>query len=287
MMFDFKKIYLLLIVIILTYSCEDVIEVDTPSTPPRLTIDALVRVDTENPITKITITAGTTSSFFEEVEPSSLDLIVISNPDYVPMSSLDESTITLSEVAPGVYEGEKNTQFFTEGELQLTIEHQGQRYLARTRYTRSSRIDNLEQGDNSLFSEDDKEIKISFSDDGEVDNFYLFDFGKGDYLVTEDEFYQGQTFSFSYFIEDGEDSVVDIALLGVDEPFYNYMNQLIVQAGGDQGPFQTPAATVRGNIINITNNNDIDSFDNVEGSNNFALGYFAVCETFEASIVLE
>ena len=65
------------------------------------------------------------------------------------------------------------------------------------------------------------------------------------------------------------------------------MNQLIVQSGGDQGPFQTPSATVRGNIINVTNIDNIDSFDNVEDRDNFALGYFAVCQTFRDSIVIE
>ncbi|GAB5472722.1 MAG: DUF4249 domain-containing protein [Maribacter sp.] len=271
----------------LIFSCEDVIEVDTPSSPPRLTIDALVRIDSSQPTTTISVKAGVTSSFFVEVEPTDLNQIFLINPDYVPTSPLDERSIPLTEVAPGVYEGTKNTTFFTEGELQLVIEHEGQRYLALTRYAPSARIDTIEQGDNSLFSENDKEIKISFSDDGAIDNFYLFDFGRGDYLVTEDEFYQGQSFNFSYFIEDGAGRKVDIALLGVDEPFYNYMNQLIVQAGGDQGPFQTPAATVRGNIINVTDIDNIDSFDNVENSDNFALGYFAVCETFESTIILE
>lgn len=265
----------------LILSCEDVVEVDTPSSPPRLAIDALVRIDSEASMTTISITAGITSSFFEEVESTDLDQIVLSNPEYVPTSPLDERFLVLTAVAPGVYEGEKNTTFFTEGELQLAIEHQGQSYLARTRYARSAPIETIEQGNNSLFSENDKEIKISFSDDGGIDNFYLFDFGRGDYLVTEDEFYQGQSFNFSYFIEDGAGRKVDIALLGVDEPFYNYMNQLIVQAGGDQGPFQTPAATVRGNIINVSD------IDNVDNSDNFALGYFAICETFESSIILE
>lgn len=287
MMFELRKLFILLVLTSLSFSCEDVIEVDTPTTPPRLTIDALVRVDSNNPTTKITVKAGVTSSFFADVEPTSLDQVVLLNPDYIPTSASDAPAVTLTEVAPGIYEGEKDTKFFTEGELQLALEHDGQRYLAMTRYASSSRIDNIEQGDNSLFSENDKEIKISFSDDGSINNFYLFDFGRGDYLVTEDEFYQGQTFSFSYFIEDGVGRIVDVALLGVDEPFYNYMNQLIVQAGGNQGPFQTTAATVRGNIINITDIDNINSFDNVENSNNFALGYFAVCETFETSIVLE
>ena len=287
MVIDFKRIVVLLMIISLTHSCQDVIEVETPNTVPRLTIDALVRVDTDEEITKISVTAGTTSSFFEDIVPATLDEIILNNPDYVPTSALDTPSIVLTEVAPGVYEGEKNTSFFTEGELQLGIVHEGQRYLALTRYASSSPIESLEQGDNILFSEDEKEIIISFSDNRELDNFYLFGFGFGDYIVVEDEFFQGQTFSFSYFVEDGEGRVVNVELLGVTEPFYNYMNQLIVQAAGDQGPFQTPAATVRGNIINVTNIDNIDSFDNVEDSNNFALGYFAVCETFEASIMLE
>ena len=53
------------------------------------------------------------------------------------------------------------------------------------------------------------------------------------------------------------------------------MNQLIVQSGGDQGPFQTPAATVKGNIINTTN------------ADNFALGYFAIGQVFNDTLIIE
>jgi hypothetical protein len=287
MVFDFRKLSLLLLLTSLTISCEDVIEVETPSSPPRLAVDAVVRVDSSEPTTTVTIKAGLTSSFFESVEPVKLDVAMITNADYSPQSPIEERSLPLIEVAPGIYEGTKNTSFFIEGELQLIIVHNGMRYLALTRLAPSATIQSVTQGDASLFSEDDKEVKISFTDDGAIDNFYLFDFGQSDYLVTEDEFYQGETFNFSYFIEDGAGRTVDIALLGVNEPFYNYMNQVIVQAGGDQGPFQTPSATVRGNIINVTNVDDISSFNTIENSNNFALGYFAVCETFEASIVLE
>ena len=285
-MFDLKKLVLVLLTF-MTISCEDVIEVETPSTPPRLTIDALVRVNKDIATTKISVKAGTTSSFFEDVEPTKLDQVVVFNPDYIPTSALDEGALTLSEVSPGVYEGEKNTKFFTEGELQLAIEHDGQSYLALTSFASGAKIDTIEQGDNSLFSENDKEIIISFTDDGEIENYYLFDFGRGEYLVTEDKFYQGQTFTFSYFIEDDANRKVDISLLGVDKPFYDYMDQLIVQAEGNQGPFQTPSATVRGNIINITDIDTTGSLDTIENSNNFALGYFAVCETFETSIILK
>lgn len=152
-----------------------------------------------------------------------------------------------------------------------------------------SPISSLEQGDDTLFSGNETEVEISFEDNGERDDFYLLDLDFGDYLVTEDEFYNGQTFNFSYFYDEEVEAgtEINISILGVDEQFYNYMNQITVQAGGDQGPFQTPSATVRGNIINITNIDNINSFDNVEDSNNFALGYFAVCQTFSDSIIIE
>ena len=65
------------------------------------------------------------------------------------------------------------------------------------------------------------------------------------------------------------------------------MDQLIVQAGGNQGPFQTPVATVRGNVINVTGIDNITVTDNVERTNNFALGYFAVVQEFKQTITIE
>jgi len=284
-----KKIFGILFMALLFMGCEDVVDVEVPQTPPRLSIDGLVRLDADQAITTVQIKASLTSSFFEEVTPAELNSISIINPDYEPTSTLDSQALDLLEVAPGIYEGSKRTIFFTQGELQLAIEHDDQRYLALTRFVPSSPIISLEQGDDTLFSGNETEIEVTFTDDVNRDDFYLVDLDFGDYLVTEDEFYNGRTFKFSYFYDDGVEAgrEINISLLGVDEPFYNYMNQLIVQAGGDQGPFQTPSATVRGNIINITEIDTVNSFGNVENSDNFALGYFAVCQTFTETIVVE
>jgi len=283
-----RLLYILSFTLIMV-SCEDVVEVDLPQAEPRLMIDALVRLDENEAVTTVTIKANVTSSFFDEVTPADLTSASIINADYVPSGALDLSVIPLLEISPGVYEGSKQTGFFTEGELQLAVEHNGQRYLALTRYVPSTPITSLEQGTGTLFSGDETEVKVAFNDVDERDDFYLLDLDFDEYLVTEDEFYQGQTFEFSYFYDQNIDpgNEVTISLLGVDESFYNYMIQLIVQAGGDQGPFQTPSATVRGNIINVTNIDNVNSFDNVEDPNNFALGYFAVCQTFTDSIVIE
>jgi hypothetical protein len=276
-----KKIFGLLLVVIFSLGCEDVIEVDVPQTPSRLSIDGLIRLDTNKSVTTVTIKVSLTNSFFGEITPADLTNISIINMDYIPTGALDLQSINLTETAPGTYQGTKGTNFFTEGELQLAITHEGQRYLARTSFVPASPISNLEQGDGTLFSGNETEVKVTFTDDGDREDFYLVDLDFGDYLVTEDEFYQGQSFEFSYFYDNdvvpGQE--INISLLGVEEQFFNYMNQVVVQSGGDQGPFQTPSATVRGNIINIT--------DNTENSDNFALGYFAVCQTFTETIVIE
>ncbi|TMM53638.1 DUF4249 family protein [Maribacter algarum] len=284
-----KKVFSLVFVILFFTGCEDVIEVDVPQTPPRLAIDALIRLDASKAITTVEIKANLTSSFFGDITPAELTNISIINPDYVPTSPLDSQALPLNELIPGVYQASKSTIFFTEGELQLAIQHDGQRYLALTRFVPSSPIISLEQGDGTLFAGNETEVEVAFTDNPDREDFYLVDLDFGDYLVTEDEFYNGQTFRFSYFYDEGVEPgrEINISLLGVDEPFYNYMNQLIVQSGGDQGPFQTPSATVRGNIINITNIDNVNSFDNVEDSDNFALGYFAVCQTFTDTIIIE
>lgn len=270
-------------------SCEDVVEIDTPITPPRLTIDALIRVDTSKEATTVTVTASLTSSFFTNNEPAELNSISIRNPDYVPTSPLDANFVSMTEVSPGVYVGSKQTSFFTSGELQLLLDHEGNNYIALTSFAPSTTIVALEQGDNTLFSEDDKEVVVTFLDNKNEDNFYLVDLDFGEYLVTEDAFYQGKPFTFSYFYDDSVKSgrEIRISLLGIDESFYNYMSMLIDQSSPNLGPFQTPAATVRGNIINVTDINNIDSFDNVENSNNFALGYFAICQTHTNTITIE
>ncbi len=284
-----KRIYYFLILTISFFSCEDVIEVDAPSEPQRLTVDAVLRLDTSQAVTTAIIKVGLSSSFFDSNDVAEVDQIIIQNLDYEPSSPLDQNFIIFSETEPGIFQGSKSTSFFTSGTLFLNINYGEERYFASTAFVPSVPIDSLEQGDGTLFTGDETEVVVSFSDTPDRDDFYLFDFDFNEYLVTEDEFYQGQTFEFSYFYDDGIEAgrTLEISILGVDESFYNYMNQLIVQSGGDQGPFQTPAATVRGNIINVTDIDNMEVFDNVEQNDNFALGYFAIVQEFKESITIE
>lgn len=296
-----KKIGFLWLVFLVLVGCEDVVEVDLPEVDSRLFVDAFIRVDENDPITRIRVNAGLTSSFFDDIPPADLQDITIINLDQ-PSGSGIPSFVTLTQTSPGVYEAQEVTSFFTSGRLLLSITHEGQSYAALTNYIPAVPIEQVSQGDQTLFSGDETEIIISFVDAPDREDYYLFDLDFNEYLVTEDLFYPGQRFEFSYFYDDGldEGQELQISLMGVDIGFYNYMNQLIVQSGGDQGPFQTPTATVRGNIINVTgvNIDDIDfeninSLEDLEGIDpenvreGFPLGYFAVSQTYSSSIIIE
>ncbi|WP_027067290.1 DUF4249 family protein [Maribacter sp. Hel_I_7] len=296
------RYFLLLLTLTLFISCEDVIDVDLPENETRLIVNGVIRVDKTQDYLPIEIRVSESSSFFENNTIASIKSAIIyygtPNPD-APEILEGGGVSNLAELEPGsgiwvpdpTFDSDQRIRVssINEGDVfQLTIETNEERFFATTTYVKSVPIDSLVQGDETLFSGDETEVIVSFTDRGDSDDFYVLDLDFGEFLVTEDEFYQGQTFVFSYFydneLELNTSSVVDISLLGADEAFYNYMNQIIVQSGGDQGPFQTPAATVRGNIINITGIDNNKVFDNVERTNNFALGYFAIVEEYKDSI---
>ncbi|MEO9893393.1 hypothetical protein [Aurantibacter sp.] len=281
-----KKLTPLFLSIFWTFiSCQDVITVDPPTEAPRLSIDALIRIDESLTVTTAVINVSLSNSFFGQTEPTDVDLISIRNIDY-PSDDLNQNILILEKSNQGEYSGAKETEFFTNGSLELYIEHNNERYYAQTIYVPTVPIETLEEGNQTLFTGEETEIVLSITDTPNRTDFYLFDFSFNEYLVSEDTFYKGQNFEFSYFYEDGLRSgySLEVSVMGVDEQFYNYMNQIIVQAGGDQGPFQTPAATVRGNIINITNGLDTVSEDQ---ESNYPLGYFSVSQEFKKTITLE
>ena len=268
-------------VFLISIGCQDVIEVDLPTEEPRLVIDALIKIDDINRQTALVqVKASLSSSFFDSVSPAQLEEITIKN-------TTTNTTLTLVESIPGtgLYENEWEMEQLTQGALELNIKHADQIYLAKTTFVPTVPIDELEQGNTTLFGEEETEVIVSFTDEGTRDDFYLFDFDFGEYLVTEDEFYQGQQFEFSFFYDSKleDERLVIISIYCVDYDFYIYMNQLIFQSGTYTGPFSSPATTVKGNIINVTNNSDSLNVDNV----NFALGYFAVCQTFSDSLLIK
>ncbi len=258
----------------LLFGCQETISVDLPTEEPRLILDAIIRVnDPTQVVSAIDVKASLSSSFFEENVPANLTEIRLTN-----NSSQNLVVLTQEEEDSGVYSGLWSTNELINGDITLTAVYNGEIYTAETSYVPSTPILNVAQGDKTLFEGNETEIVITFEDRKGSDDFYLFDLDFSQFLVSEDTFYKDQAFTFSYFYDNNLSAgrEINITLLGVNESFYNYMNLLILQSsGGDQGPFQTPSTTARGNFINTSNNA------------NFALGYFAICQTYSGSIVIE
>lgn len=299
-----RYILILITSIIFLTSCEDVIEVELPENDPRLIVNGIIRVDETKEFLPIEILFTESSSFFEENTIASIESAIINygTPSQNDPEILEGGGVSiLTELEPGsgkwvpdpTLESDQRIRVsgIKEGDVfQLIIETNDEQYFATTTYVKSVPIDSLEQGDQTLFSGDEIEVIVTFTDRADSDDYYVLDLDFGEYLVTEDKFYQGQTFVFSYFYDNNlgltTSSKIEISLLGADKTFFNYMNQIIVQSGGDQGPFSTPAATVRGNIINITEIDNNQISDSLEQSDNFALGYFAIVEEYKDSIII-
>lgn len=298
-----KRLFLLGIMWVALVGCEDVIEVEVPMEEPRLVVDGLLRVDTTQTYVPVEVRLTQTAGFFDEIQPvTDADQVIIIlqtlDEDGLPADTGTRSLTQLEE-GSGVYVPDpsfdadqrllvstvvENDILFT-----LVVSWRGRRYAAQTKYVTSVAIDELRLGDGTLFGEDETELIVRFTDNPDRDNFYVFDFGFGNFLASEDTFYKGQEFEFSYFYdEDFEPGTeLEVGLLGADRTFFNYMDLLIEQTEGQQGPFQTPVATVRGNVFDVTDLDNIENVDNAAQPEVFPLGYFAIVQEFTERITIE
>ncbi len=293
-------LYGLMFSLLLCVACEDVIDVETPTTDPRLVVDALIRVDETASFLPVQVKVSLTDNFFNEIPATELESIVIIYEEFEDGVSSFTGSSTLAEVSPGTGIYEPDPDFMDDQRIptvvtfaervvfSLIIEHQGRTYFAETAYVPAVPIISVQQGNGKFLSDDDTELIVLFADDPSRNNNYIFDFNFDEFLVTDDEFYQGQLFQFSYFydrqFEPGTE--IEINILGADQSFYNYMDLLIEQSEEATGVFQTPVATVRGNVFDITGIDNIDLLDNVNRPDDFPLGYFAVVQEFSQTVTI-
>lgn len=274
-----------IIMVMTSLSCEDVVEVDVAPNEKRLIVDGIVRVDVDNPSTEVRVKVSETSSFFGEIQPAVLENIILNNLTNPPMGDPP----ILDPVGPGVYAATFPTSQIMTDRWVLIITYEEKFYLAFAEFTPTVPIDELEFGDGNLLDEDDTELVVTFTDQEDRDDYYIFDFDFDNFLVTEDEFYQGQQFEFSYFydenLETGEE--LEVSILGADKGLYDYMNIILEQTDDGFDFFETPVATVHGNVFNATSIDNLENFNNVNTPDNFPLGYFTFVQEYKQTIVVE
>lgn len=271
-----KKIFLFPVLLLFIFTnCEKVVDIEVPSTTPKLIIDAVFEIYfDENPVRANTIVKLSKSAdYFDETIPS------VTNATVFITNLSDNSIINFSDAnAEGNY---TPISTFIPAEnvvYELTIVYENNTYKGTASRVKSTPLTSVVQGDKTLFSGEETEVKVTFTDDEIKENYYLFDFSNKLFLTIEDRFFNGSEYNFSYFY--GEDDVklpttVNIKMSGITKEFFTYYRVLINQSGQNAGgPFETVPSSLLGNMINITD------------ESKFPLGYFHISETDSVSLNL-
>lgn len=270
------KLILLFLFTLLISGCEEVINVDLDTAEPRLVIEASLQWQKGTPGNEQTVKLTTTTGYFDSNIPTVSGATVF-------VTDSDNTVFNFNENLPdsGVY---VCTDFVPviEKTYVLIVILNGETYTATETFKSVAEITKIEQNNEGGFTGSDIEIKTFFNDPADTANYYMFRYKSSvaaipNYEVDTDEFFQGNEFFGFYTNEDiAAGANLEITLYGISKRYFEYMNKLISVAGGNSGgPFSTPPATVRGNIVNETN------------SKNYALGYFNLSETDVRSYIIE
>lgn len=254
-------------------SCEDVVNLDLETGETKLVIDAEIIWKKGTTGNEQTIKISKTAAFYSGSTPK------VSGAQ-VRVENSNGDIFTFNETEAGVY---KCTNFVPviDMDYKLFITAEGQSYTATEKLTSTTPINKIEQKIVPDFGgEDVIELTFYYNDPVDQKNFYVTDYQSDfliypEYEITDDEFYNGNEISTRYSHEDDikPGSVVKITHRGVSKNFFNYW-KLILDAS-NSNPFSVPPGNIRGNIVN-TNNAD-----------NYAFGYFRLCEADERSYVVQ
>ena len=263
------KNIILLLSLFTFFGCEDVIDIEVPSSESKLIIDAIFEVyHNHTPVTANTVVKlRESANYFDDEIP------VITNTATVLLKDLTNNIDIIFE------DNNSDGNFvpidpfipIENVDYELNIFYNEDLYQSQSQLITTTGFGEVYQGNSTLFTGEEIEVNVSFIDDINTENNYLFNFSNDLFLPIQDRFFNGSTYNFSYFYQEGEveiPSTVLIKMSGVTKEYLTYFNVLISQSGEQAGgPFETIPSSLLGNIVNTTNNE------------NFPLGYFHISET--------
>lgn len=270
-----KLTYLILLSFFTIVSCEDVIDVDVNSAEPKLVIDASLNWIKGTASNRQFIKLSLTAPYFDNtIPPATGAIVAVSDSNNNTFNFIEESNtgIYINEI----FNPEIGVTY------NLSISYNNEVYTGTETLLPIAPIEFVEQKNEGGFSGDEIEIKAFYTDPGNIENFYLFEFivfsrNELSLEVYDDEFTDGnQIFAFhsDENLEKGDELVIRSS--SISERNYEFLNILLQQTDDESGdPFETQPATVRGNCINQTN------------PSNFPLGYFRVSETDVFTYLIE
>nr|WP_315170265.1 DUF4249 domain-containing protein [uncultured Flavobacterium sp.] len=258
--------FLVFILALLSVSCEDVVDVDLNTAPPKLVIEAAINWQKGTAGNQQRIKLTTTTDYFSSTIPKVSGAIV----------TITNSTNTVFNFVEMPNTGEYFCSNFVpviDETYTLSVVSKGQTYTATETLQAVAPITKLEQKNDGGFTGKEIEVKAFYNDPANTPSYYLYKYVysnqvKSNLYVDRDDFFDGnEFFSISQNDELKKGDKIEITHYGISKAYYNYMSILVSIAGNNGGgPFQSPPATVRGNIINTAD------------KANYPLGYFSLSE---------
>ncbi|MEO7977650.1 DUF4249 domain-containing protein [Flavobacterium sp.] len=271
--FKSKALALLsLLFVLMSSSCEEVVTLDLETGKAKIVIDAeiLWNKDTDGKTQTIKISKMAPYYNTSTTKVSGAQ---------VRVQNSEGVTFTFAETEPGLYVCNDFAAVLNM-DYTLFVEAEGKSFTAFEKLTSASLINKVEQRYMPDVSGPDLLVlSIFYNDPADQENFYLTyfttDFLKIPYyIISNDNFYNGNEIKDEFSDVDLKPGkIVKIVHRGISKNFYNYMN-LILEASGSN-PFNTSPGNIRGNIVNSKDNND------------YALGYFRLCEAVTTSYTMK
>ena len=242
------QIISIFMMLFISISCEEVVEVDLEESQPRLVIEASLVWDINLQEETLFIKISKTAPFFEEEIPPVKEATV-------KVFSEKGEVYEFTQTEPGFY---VHPGFPPQIGVDYTLEvvYNGEIYEATEKFVPTVELEDVTQDNEGGFSGNDIELKVFYTDPAGVQNNYLFRYFSNQISlqIYDDELTDGNR-NFAFFTDEdlkaGDRVIFEIQ--GISRPFYEYLFLLRSQAGGDNaGPFQTQPTTVKGNIVNTT-----------------------------------
>jgi len=269
-----KALALLSLIFVLFFSsCEDVVQLDLETGQTKLVIDAEIIWQKGTAGNEQVIKVSKTAPYYNNTTPK------VSGAQ-VKIENSNGDIFTFNETEPGSY---VCTNFIPvlNMEYTLSVAAEGQTFRAVEKLTAVTPIDRVEQETvKDAVGDEFIEVVFYYKDPADQVNYYLTDF-KSSYLLfpeydlSSDEFFNGNEMDNRFTDDDKIKPGIsyDITHRGISKNFYNYMNLILEIYGGS--PFSIPPGNIRGNIVNTTD------------ANNFAFGYFRLCEAEKVTYLVK
>ena len=265
---------LLISFLIIFTSCEDVIDVEVPTSKSRLVIEASLDWEKGTTGQNQTIKLSTSKPYFDTViadHVTGASVKVTNNTSNVEYLFVDQNngTYTINNFVPVI-----------NNDYTLEVFYKNETYTASETFKSVPAIKRVEQSLEGGFGDELLDVSIFWDDPIDETNFYLIKaLEQGDLIPTledfPDEFVNGN--EVYTFFEEGRDEddnqnefnpgdVIEITLFGISKRYNNYISLLIEQYDSAGDPFSPVPAKLKGNCINTDTPED------------YAFGYFRLSE---------